>query len=133
LDTNGRKKLFVKYRDKIKNEFFPDSEDGKCRLSVAKKAIKDYKKITNDIVGVIKLMLVYVELGVDYTQEYGDINENYYHNIHSTYIDLLELIFEHDLENEYKQSCLKVAESSEGIGWGFHDAMMDTYFDFYNP
>jgi hypothetical protein len=133
LDTNGRKRLFGKYRDIIKKEFFPDSGDGKCRLSVAKKAIKDYKKITNDLVGVIKLMLVYVDLGVNYTQEYGDINENFYHSIHSTYLDLLELIFKHDFENEYRQSCLKVAENSEGIGWGFHDAMMDTYFDFYNP
>src|SRR4051812_27391109 len=70
--------LFKKAQKKIKNEFFPDRGDAKLRLAEAKKEITAFKKATNDEMRTVDLMLFYVELGVDFTNSYGDIYEGFY-------------------------------------------------------
>jgi len=66
--------LLDKYKKIIRNEFFPARGFGTARLSIARKAINDYKKVSNNLAGLVDLMLFYVEMGVQYTKSYGDIN-----------------------------------------------------------
>lgn len=70
--------LFNQALKKIKNEFFPEEGFGKLRLSEAKKAISEFKKLTNDEFKTAELMVFYVEQGIDFTNTYGDIDENFY-------------------------------------------------------
>src|ERR1039458_1446731 len=64
--------LRMKYKKLIEHEFFPDHGFGKSRLSVARKAVSDYRKISDSYEGAADLMLYYVERGVEFTNQYGD-------------------------------------------------------------
>lgn len=72
--------VLQKYKTIIEYDFFPVSE-GKnppARLSAAKKAITEYRKLTSSEVNIADIMVFYVETGVRFTNEYGDIDEAFY-------------------------------------------------------
>lgn len=77
--------VFIKHRAVIKNKFFPTRGDGRGRLSVAKKAITEFKKLSDDKSSITELMVFYVETGVRYTDCYGDIDEPFYLSMESMY------------------------------------------------
>ena len=65
-----------KYRRKIVEQCFPPHGYGKLKLAEARKAIRDYRKATGNLTGTIDLMLTYVEIGTEFTRQFGDINES---------------------------------------------------------
>lgn len=121
--------ILVKYKDIIENEFFPKSGFGNARLSVAKKAITEFKKISSDKEQLAELMIFYVENGVSYTNCYGDINEQFYTSIENMYEKVLEFIIYNNLLSKFKERCIKIMTDTAGIGWGFHDQLCETYYD----
>ena len=63
-----------RYRKIIKDRFFPTRGLGDMKLSRARKAINDFAKTHPPPVALAELMLFYVEQGVAFTAEYGDID-----------------------------------------------------------
>lgn len=59
--------LLIPYKNIITHEFFPNRGFGKARLSVAKKAISDFKKLSDFPLNNADIMLHYVENGVQFT------------------------------------------------------------------
>jgi hypothetical protein len=116
-----------KYKKLIEHEFFPTRGFGRARLSVARKAVTDYKKVAASAEGVADVMLFYVEAGVGYTNEYGDIDEPFYHSMERMYASALENIAKHGLQEQFEPRCARIVESTNKIGWGFHDALSDLY------
>ena len=55
------------------------------KLSMGRKAISDYKKASGDEVGVLDIMVYYVEMGTKFTLEYGDIYEEFYDSLESMF------------------------------------------------
>src|SRR5512147_375445 len=51
------------------------------RLRDARRLIRDYRKATKDAVGTLDLMLHYVEVGTEFTNTYGDIDEPFYNSL----------------------------------------------------
>lgn len=124
--------IMEKYRKVIKNEFFPERGFGKLRYSIAQKAITDYKKIATKPRNVAELMISYVEYGVEFTNEFGDIDEKFYGNMERMYQKAIEFIFDNDLENFFQKRCEKIMENSRIIGYGFEynmDEIFSMYFD----
>ena len=121
--------LYEKTKKKIKDEFFPDRGFGKMRLGEAKKAITNFKKLSSDTVRTIDLMLYYVELGTEFTNTNGDIDERFYDSMNSTYDKVIE---ECNKNEEYykifKDRLYGVIKDSSGLGWGYHDALCDSYY-----
>lgn len=72
-------------------------------------------------------MFYYVEQGVKYTLEYGDIDEPFYNSMESMYYNALELIKKDCLFDQFSSRCQKIVSDTLGIGWGFHDALEDLY------
>ncbi|RAM50990.1 MAG: hypothetical protein C6Y22_14150 [Hapalosiphonaceae cyanobacterium JJU2] len=68
LYPQEEKEIAAKYKKIIESEFFPSRGLGKARLSVAKKAISDYKKVCQTDAALIDVMLFYVEQGVKFTK-----------------------------------------------------------------
>lgn len=122
-------KLLDKYKQQIENEFFPKRGFGRLNLRDAKKAIADFKKICKDKVKGIDIMLFYVENCVDFTDQFGDINENFYNSAISVYGDVIKEINYSDVEtyNMFSDR-LKSAAENACEGWGFQDCMMDLYY-----
>ncbi|PRX28014.1 hypothetical protein BX659_11464 [Orenia metallireducens] len=120
------------YRKVIIDEFFPARGDGKLRYSVMKKAISDFKKISDKADYIAELMLTYVEQGVKFTNTYGDISERFYINIEKMFESTLDYIIKNDLEKQFRKRCKKAMDNSSGIGWGFADSMMDIYYTYFS-
>ena len=130
--NEGEAQVLEKYKAIVKKEFFPARGFGDARLSVARKAVMDYKKLSSSPEGLADLMLFYVEQGVAYTNEYGDITEAFYSSMESMYEKALQHLVKYHLENQFEERCRAVVKNTSGIGWGFHDTlggMYDEYFD----
>ncbi len=124
--------LLDKYKARIKDEFFPVRGFGEARLSIAKKPISEYAKISNSQVGLIDLMLYYVEMGVRFTLTYGDIDEPFYMSMESMYQRALKAIVAANLKDDFETRCYKIVTDTHQIGWGFHDMLSDMYDKVYS-
>ncbi|QGY47875.1 hypothetical protein GM418_30730 [Maribellus comscasis] len=122
--------LLSKYRDKVFETFFPKRGFG-YNLKEGKKAISDFKKlgVSND--SLADLMLFYVETGVEFTNDFGDINESFYSSLEKTYEQALNLMYENGVLEKFASRAQKVMSDTSDIGWGFHDYIAQVYIDFY--
>ena len=120
-----------KYKSIVRQEFFPARGYGSARLSVARKAVTDYKKIARLPEPVIDLMLYYVEMGVAYTRQYGDIDAPFYLSMESMYESALKLIAQHGLQKELMERCSRIARGTDGMGWGFNDTVVELYDSYF--
>lgn len=125
-------KVSAKYKKIIEDEFFPTRGLGKAKLSVAKKGVAEYKKIAESPIAVADIMLFYVEQGVKYTNAYGDIDEPFYDSMESMYEKSVEWIIRYEIQDIFKNRCMRIVEDTSGIGWGFHDALSDIFSSAFN-
>lgn len=77
-------------------------------------------------------MLYYVEQGVDFTNEYGDIDEPFYNSMESMFDQALKLILETDLQDTFFSRCRAIVKKTSHIGWGFHDNLWASFSDVYD-
>ncbi|MFH0856988.1 MAG: DUF6155 family protein [bacterium] len=129
LNFNGEDDSHKKYKEIIKNEFFPVNGFGKLRLSVARGAISDFKKLSKNQRLIADLMIFYVEQGVEFTNSYGDICEAFYNSMESMAHSAAEFVVKNKFSDAYKERFKKIAQSTSGIGWGFHDTLEEIYYD----
>lgn len=127
LSKDGMADVLEKYKKIVQNEFFPSRGFGKLRLSVARKAVNDFKKMSTSNVDIADIMLFYVESGVEFTNAYGDINESFYSSIESMYEAALKHICKSELVEDFYTHCEEVVNDTSGIGWGFHDTLADLF------
>lgn len=120
--------LYEKAKLQITNEFFPERGFGKLRLAVAKKAIAEFRELSKDELRTIDLMIHYVEEGVDFTNEYGDINDQFYNSMILMYRNVIDKIMDkQQLYNQFHVRLGTIVKETSGIGWGFHDVLSDIY------
>ena len=127
LSEGGNAELCEKYKRIIKDEFFPMRGFGKARLSIARRAVLDFKRISSDIHCVADIMIQYVEVGVEFTREYGDIDEPFYNSMESMYEAAAGFVAEYKIADMYKARFEKMVKDTSDIGWGFHDTLSDMY------
>lgn len=131
LGTGALDDLLDKHKATIKKEFFPTRGIGHARLSIARKAVTDYKKIAGSPASVIDLMLYYVEMGVGYTNSYGDISEAFYNSMESMYAQALKLMAQTKLHDQFERRCKQVVDDTRNIGWSFHDGLSQMYSEAF--
>jgi hypothetical protein len=119
--------VIEKYKAVIKDEFLPTRGLGQARLSVARKAVSEYRKVSRSKASLVDLMLYYVEIGVEFTNTYGDIDEAFYESMGNMYKWAVGLIVGNELEELYESRCRRIVEDTSEIGWGFHDRLREIY------
>ncbi len=124
------KRLLEQYKEKVTEGFFP-KRGYKLKLSISRKAINDFKKLGTSAESLADLLLHFVENGVEFTNEYGDIDENFYTSIENTYSNALDLIDKNGLLDKFEERANKIVVNTENIGWGFHDYLGDVYYQHY--
>ena len=131
---NDDQGVLEKYKQIIEYEFFPKSihAEPPCRISVAKKAIADYKKLSCSDVNLVDIMLFYVECGVSFTNDYGDIDERFYNSMASVYVNACIFIHKNNLESRFQPRALTIVTDTSDCGWGFHDDLRDSYDQFFS-
>ena len=126
------KQIFETYKSKVYDVFFPGNMNAQFKIGEARKAVNDFKKLCTDEKLAIDLMLYYVEMGVEFTNTYGDINESFYSSIESMYQSVIDLINKYkdpEIFNILSKRLKAVVNDTGGIGWGFHDNLSDMYYD----
>lgn len=123
--------LLSNYKDKVYEGFFP-SRGWKIKLSISRKAINDFKKLGPSPDSLADLLLYFVECGVMFTDEYGDIDENFYSSVENTYFKALELMKKKSILGKFKNRSEKIVTDTSGIGWGFHDNLGEIFDEFYD-
>jgi hypothetical protein len=124
------RELFNKYRDKVFEAFYP-RRGFSYKLKDGKQAISDFKKLGSSAELLADLMLFYVETGVKFTNDFGDIDEGFYSSMETTYVTALTLMKKENLLNKFADRASKVVSDTSGIGWGFHDYLFNVHSDFY--
>lgn len=76
-------------------------------------------------------MLFYVETGVKFTNDFGDIDEGFYLSMETTYVSALTLMQKENVLEKLADRAGKVVNDTSGIGWGFHDFLIDAHSNFY--
>ena len=100
------------------------------KLREARKEVNGFKKLSPPEESLADVMLYYVECGVEYTNNYGDINEPFYNSVASMFYDACEFIQKNGLKEQFNLRCQKVLDDTADIGWGFHDALSEYYHSF---
>jgi hypothetical protein len=126
----NEKELFNKYQDKVFEAFYP-KRGYNFKLKDGKQAISDFKKLGPSTDLLCDLMLFYVETGVKFTNEFGDIDEGFYSSMETTYVAALTLMKKENLLDKFTDRAAKVISDTSDIGWGFHDYLGDVHSDFY--
>ena len=123
-----------KYRGKIAEQFFPARGDGKLKLAEARKAIRDYRKATDDLTGTIDLMLTYVENGTEFSHEFGYPVESIYNSLESVLNEMAQLLMREgtELYPRFRERIRRLATLADGIGWGYSDAVRDQVYQLEN-
>jgi hypothetical protein len=77
--------------------------------------------------GTAELMMTYVETGVAFTNEFGDINEAFYSSVESVLYELDALLRREatELYPAFRDRLAKARSDTRHIGWGFHDVITD--------
>ena len=107
----------------------PFGQDPKLRD--ARKEVTGFKKLSPPEDAIADVMLHYVESGVQFTNNYGDINEPFYNSVAGMFHDACKFIKANGLQEQFKNRCEKIMNDTDGIGWGFHDELSDYYYEFF--
>lgn len=122
--------LLEKYKEKVREGFFP-KRGWNLKLSLARKAINEFKKLGPSQENLADLLLYYVECGVEFTNDYGDIDENFYLSLEKTYVQALTLMRKENLLDKFADRAKEIVDNTSNIGWGFHDYLGDVFYEFY--
>lgn len=71
------------YLNRITSQFKMVRGDVQLDLAEARRAIREYRKATQNLPGTIELMLTFVEYGTEFTLNYGDIDSRFYSSLSS--------------------------------------------------
>lgn len=129
--TPNENELFNKYRNKVYEAFYP-KRGFNYNLKDGKQAITDFKKLGTSSQWIADIMLFYVETGVQFTNDFGDINEPFYSSMESTYLAALKFMKSEALLDTFYDRASKIIDNTINIGWGFHDCLIDIYYQFYD-
>lgn len=129
LGSDAAIELFPEYRKKVENEFFPERGNPKLRLKEAKKAISDFEKLTGDRLLALELRFVYVENGIQFTRNYGDIGGSFDNSIVSVFGDIVreinEIGSEELFKEEYEERIKQILSRATGTSWGLEEGLHD--------
>jgi hypothetical protein len=132
LDPQAADAVAEKYKTIIRREFATESRPGAGRLSIARKAVMDFKKVAGSVDSVADMMLFYVEQGVAYTEAFGDIDEPFYNSMESMYQTAAQWTTKHGLTPVFLPRFQRIVGATEPMGWGFYDTLSDIYQEFFS-
>jgi len=124
---------FEKYKAMIINEFYPRGKyvEAKTRFSVAKKAIADFRSLSPlpELLG--DLMVTLPEMACQFTNDYGDMWEQYYTSAATNFELALKFLKKNMLLEQFKLRCQDCVKNAEPCGYGFADEISELFDEYY--
>ncbi|HCE41970.1 MAG TPA: hypothetical protein DET40_00285 [Lentisphaeria bacterium] len=124
-----KKRIRKALEDTMDEDWSFEIEADKCE-----KTLKAYFSATDDNLGYAELLVLTVELANQITLDYGDIDEEYYDQVEDWYLtaakQLLSLNKQAIDVKPMVKRLQKVFESTDGIGWCYHDTLGDIFYEY---
>jgi hypothetical protein len=132
LHPNENEK-FKKYKAIIINEFFDNTlvGIGKLRFSVAKKAIADFRALKPSPELLADLLVTLPETACHFTNEYGDMSEQYYNSTVTNFEIALKFLQQNNLLEDFKLRCEDCKKFAEPCGYGFPEEIDHLFYEYY--
>ena len=126
------KDVLNQHKTIIEKEFIEGKTRGlpKGRLSVGKKAISEFRKLTKDPELISDLMLTFVESVSWFSTEYGPDRETFYTSPENMFEKALELMEKNGLLGKYKSRAKKIVMNATD-GYGHQDSLHERYEEAY--
>lgn len=125
---HNSEQVLAEFKKKLKKEYFPSRGYGRASSREAQKIIAEFKKISVHQKDLISLMLYRTEMMLDFTLEYGDIDESFYNSLILSFEKVCKLISKEVLQPYFKESCQELISKTYPIGWGV-STEMKIYFN----
>jgi hypothetical protein len=130
--SDNTSEIVDQYRQKIFQEYFPSKGFGKARNSVSRKVITDFKKISVFKKDVVELLIFRVNTMLNFTEEYGDMDEPFYNSMESSFNEACKIVKLEKLETEYLAVLQDIISRSSGIGWGLNEGMRYIIYQYFD-
>jgi len=112
------------FKKRLRKALNPDAVGKDCYdLAMAKRTIREFSQAISDPEAIADLMTYAVECGNRFTLNCGDIDEDFYDGLIEIYAAAIKKVMQlpKDARSTYRRRLEKIMESSDGIGWGYHD------------
>ncbi len=129
FNSESEMMILKKYKSLLL-EYLNPEPPARINLREARNTVNRFKKTSSIKNNIIDIMIYYVELGVDYSNKYGDMYEGFYGSLESMFDSILALLKTNSDANNYflpRLSCLVL--SSKNLGYGFYDYLDDSLTD----
>jgi len=129
------KELLEKSRKQVVRAIYADTKGfpHMPRFGESRKVIRMYQKATGDVAGIIDLMLLHVERGTQFTNDFGDIDEPFYIALETMLGNIVDLLFENPdakaLYAQFENRFNRLERSASDIGWGYGDTVSEMIGD----
>ncbi len=125
--------LIEPYRRRIEEQFrFRTSTmTVKLDLAEARRAIREYRKATDDLFGAAELMMTYVEAGTDHVVNFGEYEERVYNSLDSVLRELVDLLLADEGRGMYavfRDRLARVGKLASQCGYGYGDSVDDELY-----
>ena len=121
--NQDEEKLLETYKDRVLFAFYPN-RGRNYSIKDAKQALKEFEKLEPSPEYIADLRLYYVETGIDFCNDFGNMDDSFYNSLSSVYYNCISLIQSLDLIAMFEQRLLKLLDNTHKVGWGIGD-----YFD----
>ena len=124
--------LVKEYKEKVRQEFYPDRGDPKMRVAKVRGVISDLNKIAKETIWPLELMVFFAETAVQSIHEDGDIFEDMGDYFTDTYEEIIQRINKErtpELYNQYKERLKAIADTKNCECWGIQDSLEGSYGD----
>ena len=109
---------------------YPDVQRNRpLQVAKAKKVVADFCKAVANPIAQADLMLVFLEQGNAFTVEYGDVDAGFYNALITMASRAAGTIcnLPQEMQQPFRDRFAEVVQSSSGIGWGYHDELVEIY------
>ncbi len=122
--------LITKYKEIISKAFYP-TRGNTIKFKDAKEAINNLKKLGPSPELIVELLLFYVENGIKFTKDYGDVNAGFYKDLAKSFVEALNLLDSLEILEKYEQRTGKIVDDTYNLGWGLNDYLIQVWTSFY--
>lgn len=131
LDPAAREPDLDNYKTEVRSDFFPAKGVGNGSPSIAFRMLLHVEAEATDPKQVIDFIYYCVETGVEYTDAYGDINEEFYAAFEDLFERAAQLALTNDQIDEFRARAHHIVSSTSEMGWGFHDELDRIFSEYF--
>lgn len=127
----NEKEQFEKCKRIIEKEYSLTALNSKARLSIAKKAISDFSKLSPSLELEAELMIFLVECGCEYTHSFGDMSESFYISMANNFERALKFMHKNNLLEKFRPNVDRCLKWASHCGYGFEDDLNYVLDEYY--